>query len=77
MNKPNLLRKVSDLTALVNEIIAYWKAVAERDFKEAHPFADQNEFEQNWPKMLDSFFLAETLNTTKLLQSLSSIVREN
>jgi hypothetical protein len=69
MNNTNLSREVSDLTALVNEIIAYWKAIAERNFKDTHPFADPNEFEQSWPRTLDNFFLAETTRTIKLLRS--------
>ncbi len=70
MNKTKWSRETSDLTALVNEIIAYWKAIAERNFKEAHPFADQNEFEQSWPRTLDNFFLAETVRTARMLKSL-------
>jgi hypothetical protein len=56
MNKTKWSRSASDLTALVNEIIAYWKAIAERSFKETHPFSDPKEFEQSWPKTLDNFF---------------------
>jgi muramoyltetrapeptide carboxypeptidase LdcA involved in peptidoglycan recycling len=70
MNKTKWSRGASDLTALVNEIIAYWKAIAERSFKETHPFSDSNEFEQSWPKTLDNFFLAEIDRTVKMLSSL-------
>lgn len=77
MNKTKWSRDASDLTALVNEIIAYWKAIAERSFKETHPFSDSNEFEQSWPKTLDNFFLAETVNTAKLFRSLPSEGRDN
>ena len=76
MNKTKWSRDASDLTALVNEIIAYWKAIAERSFKETHPFSDSNEFEQSWPKTLDNFFLAETVRTADALRHLSE-GREN
>jgi hypothetical protein len=76
MNNTNLSREVSDLTALVNEIIAYWKAIAERNFKDTHPFADPNEFEQSWPKTLGNYFLAETMRSAKTLRPLSN-GREN
>lgn len=70
MNKTKWSREASDLTALVKEMIAYWKAIAERNFRDAHPFSDPNEFEQSWPKMLDNFFLAETVRTANYLRSL-------
>ncbi len=68
--------KASDLTTLVNEIIAYWKAIAERNFKHARPFSDPSEFEPSWPKTLDNFFLAETVRTADSLRHLSE-GREN
>ncbi len=77
MNKPNEPLNVSDLIALVNEITAYWKAIAERTFKITHPNADQEEFERLWPKALDNFFLAETVRTAKLLRSLPTEGRNN
>ncbi len=77
MNKPNEPLNVSDLIALVNEIVAYWKAIAERSFRMAHPNAGQEEFEGLWPKALDNFFLAETVRTAKLLRSLPSEGRNN
>ncbi len=70
MNKTNLSREVSNLTALVSELVAYWKAIAERNFKDTHPFSDMNEFEQCWPRALDNFFLMETTRTAKILRSL-------
>jgi hypothetical protein len=69
MNKTRWSRKASDLTGLINEIIAYWKAVAERNFKDAHPFSDPNEFEQSWPKTLGNLILVETVRTAKMLRS--------
>jgi len=77
MNKTKWSREASDLTALVKEIIAYWKSIAERNFKAAHPFSDPNEFEQRWPEALDNFFLAETVRTAKLLRSSSTEGRYN
>jgi hypothetical protein len=77
MNKTKWSREASDLTALVNEIIAYWKAIAEKNFKDARPFSDQSEFEQSWPGTLDNFFLAETVRTAKMLSSLPAEGRNN
>jgi hypothetical protein len=71
MNNAKRSCKASDLSALVNEIIAYWKAIAERNFKKARPFSDPSELEQDWPKTLDNFFLAETVRTAKALRPLS------
>jgi hypothetical protein len=71
MNNTNWSCKASDLTALVNEMIAYWKAMAERNFKIDHPFSDSDEFERRWPKTLDNFFLAETVRTANSLRHLS------
>ncbi len=76
MNDAKWSCKPSDLTALVNEIIAYWKAIAERNFKNAQPFSDSDEFERRWPKTLDNFFLAETIRTADSLRHLSD-GREN
>jgi hypothetical protein len=77
MDKPNESLNVSDLIALVNEVIAYWKAIAERNFKVAHPNANQEEFESLWPKALDNFFLAETVRTAKRLRSLPAADCDN
>lgn len=77
MDKPNRSRNGSDLIAIVNAMIAYWKAIAERNFKNAYPNADQSEFEQSWPKILDNFFLAETVRTVRMLRSLPSEGGEN
>jgi|APPan5920702856_1055754.scaffolds.fasta_scaffold65396_1 hypothetical protein len=71
MNNSKRPDKASDLTALINEIIEYWKAIAERSFKKAHPFSDPSEFEQNWPRTLDNFFLVATIRTANALRPLS------
>ena len=71
MDKTKSSRDVSDLTALINEMVAYWKAIAERNFKKAHPSSDLSEFEQHWPRTLDNFFLAATIRTANVLQPLS------
>jgi hypothetical protein len=71
MNNAKRSCKSSDLFALVNDIIAYWKAIAERNFKNARPCSDPSEFERDWPKTLDNFFLAETVRTAKALRCLS------
>ena len=67
MKKPKPSRSVSGRIALVDSIIAYWKSVAELNFKKANPNSDSTEFEQVWPNVLNNFFLAETIRTAKLL----------
>jgi hypothetical protein len=42
----------ADLTALVEEIIAYWKELARTRFY-AQPGADPDDFERLWPQILD------------------------
>ncbi|MGE0127559.1 MAG: hypothetical protein AB7U82_05730 [Blastocatellales bacterium] len=59
----------AELQLLVREITRYWKAIARRHFA-AHPPKDQSTFEQLWPKVLDNFFLAETLRVAKTLRPL-------
>jgi len=76
MKKPKPSRSVSDLIALVDSIIAYWKSVAELNFKKANPNSDSAEFERQWPTTLDNFFLAETVRTANALRFLSE-GREN
>jgi hypothetical protein len=76
MNNTTWSCKASDLIAIVNEIIAYWKAIAERNFKKAHPFSDPSEFEEIWPGTLDNFFLVATIRTANALRPLSE-GREN
>ena len=71
MNNSKRSGKVSDLTTLISEIIDYWKVIAERSFKKAHPFSDPSEFEQNWPRTLDNFFLVATIRTANALRPLS------
>ena len=67
MKNPNSSRNVSDLVAIVDAMIAYWKSIAESNFKKANPNSDSAEFERVWPKVLNNFFLAETIRTAKLL----------
>jgi hypothetical protein len=76
MKKPLSSRSVSDLVALVDSIIAYWKAIAESNFKKANPNADLAEFEKVWPNVLNNFFLAETVRAANALRFLSE-GREN
>jgi hypothetical protein len=76
MKKYTPSRSVSDLIALVDAIIAYWKSIAELRFKQANPNSDSAEFERQWPKTLDNFFLAETVRTANAIRFLSE-GREN
>ena len=76
MKKPIPSRSVSDLVAIVDSIIAYWKAIAESNFKKANPNSDMAEFERVWPNVLNNFFLAETFRTVNALRFLSE-GREN
>ena len=71
MRKPKSSRSVFDLVALVDSIIAYWKAIAESNFKKANPNSDLAEFERVWPNGLNNFFLAETVRTANALRFLS------
>jgi len=71
MKKPKPSRSVSDLIALVDSMIAYWKSIAEVNFKQSNPDSDLAEFERVWPKTLDNFFLAETIRTANALRHLS------
>jgi len=71
MIEPNKPRDVSDLIALVNAMIEYWKEIARRNFIKAHPRAEPSEFERRWPKALANFLLAETIRVAKLLNTLS------
>jgi hypothetical protein len=61
MKKPKPSRSVSDLVAIVDSMIAYWRAIAELNFKKANPNSDLAEFERVWPNVLNNFFLAETV----------------
>ncbi|MCI0525454.1 MAG: hypothetical protein L0Y75_09355 [Acidobacteria bacterium] len=71
MKKPKPSRSVSNLIALVESMIAYWKSIAESNFRKTNTNADLAEFERVWPKTLDNFFLAETIRTAKALRHLS------
>ena len=77
MKKPILAWSVSDLVALVDSIIAYWKAIAESNFKKANPNSSMAEFERIWPNVLSNFFLAETVRTAKLLGEFHPEGRDN
>jgi hypothetical protein len=77
MKKPIPSRNVSDLVALVDSIIGYWKAIAESNFKKANPNSDLAEFERVWPNVLNNFFLAETVRTTKRLRAFLPEGRDN
>jgi hypothetical protein len=46
MKKPNPSRSVSDLAAMVDAMIAYWKSVAELSIKQTNPNSDLAEFER-------------------------------
>jgi hypothetical protein len=61
---------IADLTALVEEIIAYWKELGRTRFY-AQQGADPDEFERLWPCILENFFLAETVRVAKKLRFLS------
>ena len=61
---------IADLTALVEEIIAYWKELGRTRFY-AQRGVDPDEFERFWPQMLENFFLAETVRVAKKLRFLS------
>ena len=69
MKNPNSSRNVSDLVAIVDSMIAYWKSIAESNFKKANPNSDLAEFERVWPTVLNNFFLAEAVRTAKQLGS--------
>jgi len=62
---------------LVDAMIAYWKSIAELSFKQTNPNSDLAEFERVWPKVLNIFFLAETVHTTKLLRAFSPEGRDD
>jgi len=59
------------------EMIAYWKSVAESNFKKANTNSDSTEFEQVWPNVLNNFFLAGTVRATKRLRAFSPEGRDN
>lgn len=61
---------IADLTALVEEIIVYWKELARKRFY-AQPGVDPDAFEELWPQILENFFLAETVRSAKKLRFLS------
>jgi hypothetical protein len=74
--KPSRPGDISELNALIREIVAYWKEIARRNFFKAHPDSTLSEFDQAWPKALANFFLAETIRVANALRSLSE-GREN
>jgi len=67
---PDRTPDTADLTALVEEITAYWKELGRTRFY-AQQGADPDAFERLWPHILDNFFLAETVRVTKKLRFLS------
>ena len=77
MKKPKPSCSVSDRIALVDAMIAYWKSIAEWNFKKMNPNSDLAEFEREWPKVLNNFFLAETVRTAKLLGEFHPEGRDN
>jgi hypothetical protein len=68
--KPARTPDIANLTALVEEIIAYWKELGRTRFY-AQPDADPDDFERLWPRILENFFLAETVRVAKKLRFLS------
>jgi len=62
--------EIADLTALVEEITAYWKELGRTRFY-AQPGVDPDDFERLWPRILENFFLAETTRVAKKLRFLS------
>jgi hypothetical protein len=68
--KPARTPDIADLKALVEEIVAYWKELGRTRFY-AQPGADPDDFERLWPRMLENFFLAETVRVSKKLRFLS------
>jgi hypothetical protein len=68
--KPARTPDIADLTALVEEITAYWKELWRTRFY-AQPGADPDDFERLWPRILENFFLAETVRVAKKLRFLS------
>jgi hypothetical protein len=67
---PAMRPDIADLTALVEEIIGYWKELGRRRFY-AQPDVDPDDFERLWPRILENFFLAETVRVAKKLRFLS------
>jgi hypothetical protein len=67
---PSSTPDIADLTALVEELIAYWKELGRKRFH-SHPGVDPDAFERLWPQILDNFFLAETVRVAKKLRFLS------
>jgi hypothetical protein len=61
---------VADLIAFVEKVIADWKEIGRRNFL-ANPGADPDAFEQQWPQLLENFFLAETVRVAKALRLLA------
>ena len=61
----------SELIALIDEIVAYWKEIAFRNFTRMDPDSAADDFESRWPKILANFFLAQTMRTAKALRVLS------
>jgi len=69
MKKPKPSRSVSNPIALVESMVAYWKSIAESNFRKTNSNADLAEFERVWPNVLNNFFLAETVRTARRLRA--------
>lgn len=68
---PRCYTDLSELIALINEMVAYWKEIARRNFANAYPNSEPGDFEQRWPRILPNFFLIETVRVAKALTPLS------
>jgi hypothetical protein len=66
MKKPKPSRSVADLIALVDSIIAYWKSIAEVNFKKTSPDAKKTSVQtQTW---LNLSGCGQTSSTTSFLR---------
>jgi hypothetical protein len=73
MNESQNLTKppdIADLIAFVDKVIAAWKEIGRQNFV-AHPDADPDAFERQWPQLLENLFIAETVRVAKGLSVLS------
>jgi hypothetical protein len=61
---------ITEVIAFVRNVIATWKEIARQNY-EAPPDAEPDAFERKWPKVLENFFLAETVRIAKELRVLS------
>jgi hypothetical protein len=61
---------IADLIAFVEEVVAVWKDIGRQNFV-AHPDADPDAFERQWPQLQENFFIAETVRVAKGLRLLA------